>query len=42
MRRTKYGHLTLIGVSSDKVIPDTDFADKKLVKRNIPVVKMLL
>ena len=28
MRRAKYGHLTLPGVFSGKVIPDIDFTDQ--------------
>ena len=42
MRPAKYGHLTLIEVSSGKIILDIKFTDKTIVKRNIPVVKAIL
>ena len=42
MRWAKYGHLKLTGVFLDKLIPDIDFTDEAVVRRDVPIVKILL
>ena len=39
---SKYGHLMLPRVSSDKVTPSIDFKDEALIQCDAPVAKILL
>ena len=39
---SKYGHLMLPGLFSDKITPDIDFTDEVVVQWDVPVVKILL
>ena len=39
---SKYGHLMLPEVFSDKVTPNIDFTDEAVVQCDVPFVKILL